>query len=112
MHALRQAHASPLPGRRWREAQAAQSGGLWVGAVVDSVEVDDWGKFKFVLVRLRDGGGRQKMLVRGGNYASEGALVEALHRQARASGSESAPHGVSFLIRSSGARPRMLWRGR
>jgi hypothetical protein len=52
-----------------------------VGALLEAVEVDDWGKFKFVLVRVRDHCGRQKLLVRGSNYASEGKLVEALHRQ-------------------------------
>ncbi len=68
---------------RWREAQAPPGGELWVGALLEAVEIDDWGKFKFVLVRVRDRGGRQKLLIRGGNYASEGALVEALHRQVR-----------------------------
>jgi hypothetical protein len=71
--------AAPCP-PRWREAQAA-AGGLWAGALLDAVEIDDWGKFKFVLVRVRDRAGRQKMLVRGRNYASEGTLLEALHRQ-------------------------------
>lgn len=66
---------------RWREAQAPKGGELWVGALLEAVEVDDWGKFKFVLVRLRDHTGKQKLLVRGSNYSSEGKLVEALHRQ-------------------------------
>jgi len=52
-----------------------------VGALLETVEIDDWGKFKFVLVRVRDHTGRQKLLVRGHNYASEGKLMEALHRQ-------------------------------
>ncbi|KIZ02453.1 hypothetical protein MNEG_5504 [Monoraphidium neglectum] len=76
---------------RWREAQAPQGGGLWVGALLEAVEVDDWGKFKFVLVRVRDRCGRQKLLVRGGNYASEGKLLERLHRQLLAAASA---HGV------------------
>lgn len=66
---------------RWREAQAPAGGDLWVGPLLDAVEVDDWGKFKFVLVRLRDHTGRQKLFVRGSNYASEGKLLEALHRK-------------------------------
>ncbi|GBF89057.1 hypothetical protein Rsub_01774 [Raphidocelis subcapitata] len=66
---------------RWREAQAPPGGELWVGALLETVEIDDWGKFKFVLVRLRDHAGRQKLVVRGANYSSEGKLLEGLHRQ-------------------------------
>jgi hypothetical protein len=134
---------------RWREAQAPPGGELWVGALLEAVEVDDWGKvrhagggwggerggtcrctfilewrgrlgdhpprctptaqaplstpprprpppaappqFKFVLVRLRDHAGRQKLFVRGRNYASEGKLLEGLHRQVLAAASA---HGV------------------
>ena len=69
---------------RWQEVQsAAQNGEQWVGALMDPVEVDDWGKFKFILVRMRDRNGRQRQLVRGSNYASQAQLVEKLHRQVR-----------------------------
>lgn len=66
---------------RWREVQSAQASELWVGALLESVEVDDWGKYKFLLLRIRDRAGRQKLLVRGANYASDAKLVEGLHRQ-------------------------------
>ncbi|KAI8464948.1 MAG: hypothetical protein J3K34DRAFT_489495 [Monoraphidium minutum] len=68
-------------GERWREAQAPAGGGLWVGALLEAVEIDGWGKFVFVLARVRGRGGRQKLLVRGANYASEAKLVEGLTRQ-------------------------------
>eukprot|EP00878_Enallax_costatus_P004817 GHUV01005069.1.p1 GENE.GHUV01005069.1~~GHUV01005069.1.p1 ORF type:complete len:604 (+),score=195.01 GHUV01005069.1:379-2190(+) len=67
--------------QRWRELQAPQASDLWVGALLESVEVDDWGKYKFLLLRIRDRAGRQKLLVRGANYASDARLVEGLHRQ-------------------------------
>jgi hypothetical protein len=60
-----------------------QAGELWVGALLESAEVDDWGKYKFLLLRLRDRAGRQKLLVRGSNYASDAKIVEGLHRQVR-----------------------------
>jgi hypothetical protein len=60
-----------------------QAGELWVGALLESAEVDDWGKYKFLLLRLRDRAGRQKLLVRGANYASDAKIVEGLHRQVR-----------------------------
>ncbi|KAF8060056.1 hypothetical protein HT031_004995 [Scenedesmus sp. PABB004] len=66
---------------RWREVHAATSSELWVGALLESVQVDDWGSYKFLLLRLRDRAGRTKLLVRGANYASDAKLVEGLHRQ-------------------------------
>lgn len=67
--------------QRWREVQSVQAGELWVGALLESAEVDDWGSYKFLLLRLRDRAGRQKLLVRGANYASDAKIVEGLHRQ-------------------------------
>jgi hypothetical protein len=61
--------------------QSVQASELWVGALLESAEVDDWGKYKFLLLRLRDRAGRQKLLVRGANYASDAKIVEGLHRQ-------------------------------
>lgn len=61
--------------------QSVQASELWVGALLESVEVDDWGEYKFLLLRLRDRSGRQKLLVRGANYASDAKIVEGLHRQ-------------------------------
>lgn len=68
--------------RRWERVQGASSNGdAWVGGLLPGVVVDDWGEFNFILVRVRALGGRQRMLVRGGNYASRAQLVEALTRQ-------------------------------
>jgi hypothetical protein len=71
---------------RWARVQGASNNGehpAWVGGLLQGVVVDDWGEFNFILVRVRGLGGRQRMLVRGGNYASRAQLVEALTRQVR-----------------------------
>jgi hypothetical protein len=52
-----------------------------VGALLEGVQVDPWGKFKFLLLRVKDRNGRQVLLVRGANNASESKLVEDLHKQ-------------------------------
>lgn len=54
---------------------------MWVGALLEGVQVDDWGKFKFLLMRLKDRNGRQVLLVRGANNRSESGIVEELHNQ-------------------------------
>lgn len=54
---------------------------MWVGALLEPVQVDSWGKFKFLLLRVRDRNGRQVLLVRGANNATEGAIIDALHKQ-------------------------------
>ncbi len=56
-------------------------GEAWVGAFLNVVEVDEWGSFRFVLLRLRDRNGRHKFLVRGHNYASDAQLLGAAHKQ-------------------------------
>lgn len=55
----------------------------WVGAMVEGTQVPQWGKFKFLLLRMRDHdiGGRSVTLVRGQNDASEARIVEELHKQ-------------------------------
>jgi hypothetical protein len=50
------------------------------------VQVDPWGKFKFMLLRVKDRNGRQVLLVRGANNSSESVIVEELHKQVRLTG--------------------------
>lgn len=54
---------------------------MWVGALLEGVQVDPWGKFKFMLLRVKDRNGRQVLLVRGANNSSESKIVEELHKQ-------------------------------
>jgi hypothetical protein len=52
-----------------------------VGALLAAVQVDDWGRFRWLLLRLRGRCGRQTLLVRGANNAGDAQIVEQLHRQ-------------------------------
>lgn len=54
---------------------------MWVGALLEGVQVDPWGKFKFMLLRVKDRNGRQVLLVRGANNSNESKIVEELHKQ-------------------------------
>lgn len=54
---------------------------MWVGALLEGVCVDPWGKFKFMLLRVKDRNGRQVLLVRGANNASESKIVEELRKE-------------------------------
>lgn len=47
------------------------------------VEVDDWGTFRFLLLRLRGRNDKQRVLLRGRNYCSEAQLVEDINRKVR-----------------------------
>ena len=68
----------------------AEQGKFWQSHIYKStlpaaaagVEIDDWGTFRFVAVKLRDArANRQKILVRGRNGCSEANLVEELNRK-------------------------------
>lgn len=58
-----------------------QGSTMWVGALLEGVQVDPWGKFKFMLLRVKDRNGRQVLLVRGANNSNESKIVEELHKQ-------------------------------
>lgn len=92
------------PVRRLETAAHPRSGGAWVGHHVATVDIDHWGRFKFVLLRLHEPSGtRHKLLVRGKvrdtlldvclpkrhimmphvqNYANEAKLVAAVQQEA------------------------------
>lgn len=72
---------------------AVQGPALWVGALLEAAQVDPWGKFKFLLLRMKDRNGRQMLLVRGSNNATDAKIVEELHREVR-EGREAAAEGV------------------
>jgi len=64
---------------RWRESIAAS--GAWIGNYMDTVEIDDWGTFRFLLLRLRGRDDKQRILLRGRNYCSEAQLIEDVNRK-------------------------------
>jgi hypothetical protein len=80
---------------------------MWVGALLEGVQVDPWGKFKFMLLRVKDRNGRQVLLVRGANNSSESQIVEELHKQVRptvAAAVMCAPACVLPLARAQSCR--------
>lgn len=66
--------------QRW-QASIAAAGDSWVGNLLTGVEIDDWGTFRFVAIKLRDRANRQKILVRGHNGSSEANLMEGINRK-------------------------------
>ena len=67
--------------RALKELDASTS---WVGDLLPVVEIDDWGKFRFALLRVRDEDGRTKLILRGRNYAEGESLKQQLRQQVRA----------------------------
>ncbi|GIL73521.1 hypothetical protein Vretimale_5221 [Volvox reticuliferus] len=62
----------------------------WVGTYIPIVQIDEWGSFRFLMLKLRDqlarggaapGTERQRILIRGHNYGSEGQLMEECSRE-------------------------------
>jgi hypothetical protein len=83
---------SPRPGthRALKQLDASSS---WVGDLLPVVEIDNWGKFRFVLVRVKDDSGRNKLILRGRNYAQEDALTSQLRQQV----GPSAAHALACM---------------
>ncbi|PNW76231.1 hypothetical protein CHLRE_12g542750v5 [Chlamydomonas reinhardtii] len=74
--------------RRVQESLA--QGPPWVGHYIPVVQIDEWGSFRFLMLKLRDqsmargttvGAERQRILIRGHNYGSEGQLMEECNRE-------------------------------
>ncbi|GLI64641.1 hypothetical protein VaNZ11_007953 [Volvox africanus] len=73
--------------RAERRVQESLGQGLpWVGNYIPIVQIDEWGSFRFLMLKLRDqsargGAERQRILIRGHNYGSEGRLMEECNRE-------------------------------
>ena len=95
---------------RWSAAGAAGAGpGSTAGAgasailaAVPAVSLDSWGRFSFVLVRITDRQGRQKMCVRGKNGYSDAAIQRQLEQEVAT---------AAVAQRSPGARLELLGSG-
>lgn len=92
---------------RWKEVATARSGDGWVGNFVTAVEVDDWGTFKFVMLRMKDRQNKQKLLIRGHNHSTEASLVEEANRQML---QLSAQHGLPVEMMEMIGSGVMEWR--
>jgi hypothetical protein len=87
-----------------------QGADCWAGSLLPATQVDEWGSFAFVLVRLRCIGvqHRQRLLVRGRNGCSQGALVEALRRELQ---QQARQHGLAMPWCELLGGGVMEWRG-
>ena len=73
-----------LHAHRWDSASHA--GASWAGHELPAVQIERFGRFTYVLVKLSDRTAGSKLLVRGKNGRSEAQLVSAITNEARAPG--------------------------
>ncbi len=67
---------------RWSAMQQQQQpADMWVGSFLTPVAIDEWGVFKFLLLRVSSRQQRQALLVRGRNGSSQGATIEAARHE-------------------------------
>ncbi|KAL4430834.1 hypothetical protein ABPG75_006090 [Micractinium tetrahymenae] len=90
---------------RWEQALSA--GGSWVGASLPGVRIDMSGKFEYSLLRVSDGVGHTRFLVRGHAGSSPASLLEAACREAAALSRAEGLPGVAVEIVGGGL---MEWR--
>ncbi len=67
--------------RRWDTA--ANAGISWAGQDIPAVQIDKFGKFPYILVRLSDRVAGNKLIVRGKNGRTESQLVSAVSKEVR-----------------------------
>lgn len=83
---------------RWEQIERACSGSLWAGGQLTAVEIDMYGRFTYVLIRVYEptsgsATGRQRFLVRGHQGSSPTELMEVVSRQVAA---VCAAHGLAL----------------
>ncbi|KAL6758339.1 hypothetical protein V8C86DRAFT_2600051 [Haematococcus lacustris] len=64
---------------RWRQSCGAADN--WIGTYLNTVEIDEWGVFKFLVLRVRGRHDRQRILLRGHNYCCEASLLEDVNQK-------------------------------
>lgn len=103
----RQAEIEHEVAARW-ETTAANT--AWVGAHLEPAVLDHWGRYGFVLSRLRDGSDHRKLLVRGRNGVNETGLAAALDQEVAQAAIKHRLMGARVEVLASGI---MEWaRGR
>lgn len=71
-----QQHIEKEANERWNKSFCSAP---WLGSYLDTIEIDDWGKFRFVLLKIKGQSDKEKILIRGRNYQSEGKMVEDMN---------------------------------
>lgn len=92
---------------RWQQLSAIDPGDRWVGSYLDTAQVDDWGRFLFILVRVRDNRQRQALLVRGRNFTSQEELYGTVVKEISSMASERGVAQVAAELLGGGI---MEWR--
>lgn len=77
---------------RWCQLQQ-QGDGAWAGCFLDAVQIDDWGMFAFLLLRVAVPGHGQRLLVRGRNGCSRAAVVEGVQLEVQ---QQARLHGMAL----------------
>ncbi|KAK9824568.1 hypothetical protein WJX72_011385 [[Myrmecia] bisecta] len=67
--------------QRWCHAGRQEGADSWVGAHLQSVQIDASGKFTFILMKVWDRQGRNRLLIRGKAQSSEGQLVQRVSHE-------------------------------
>ena len=91
---------------RWSAASGAPAGGgggnAGILAVVPAFQLDSWGKFRFVLARITDRQGRQKLLVRGSNGCEEDKVFRMLEQEVAATAVQQRQPGPRLELLGTG----------
>ena len=74
---------------RWGNTKL--SGMSWAGQYVTAVQIDSYGQFPFVLMKISDRTSAHRLLVRGKNGATEAQLVQAVMSEVRCSYNSERP---------------------
>ncbi|GLC68199.1 hypothetical protein PLESTF_000659300 [Pleodorina starrii] len=99
-----------------RVQESLGQGPPWVGQLIPIVQIDEWGSFRFLMLKLRDQGARggvpgsserQRIVIRGHNYGSEGQLMEECNREILALAHK---HGLPFEAPTCMGGGVMEWR--
>ncbi len=70
---------------RWSAGQVSTAPGgkekAWVGGLIPAVDIDEWGSFSFLVIRLCDNSGRQRIVIQGRNEVADEDILERVRAQ-------------------------------
>eukprot|EP00195_Chlamydomonas_chlamydogama_P003391 CAMPEP_0202914298 /NCGR_PEP_ID=MMETSP1392-20130828/62740_1 /ASSEMBLY_ACC=CAM_ASM_000868 /TAXON_ID=225041 /ORGANISM="Chlamydomonas chlamydogama, Strain SAG 11-48b" /LENGTH=503 /DNA_ID=CAMNT_0049605899 /DNA_START=304 /DNA_END=1814 /DNA_ORIENTATION=- len=77
---MKQAELEQQAEARWKESFTSNND-RWVGNLLETVQIDEWGSFRFLVVKVVGREGKQRILIRGQNCCTEAAIMETLNRK-------------------------------
>ncbi|EFN59520.1 hypothetical protein CHLNCDRAFT_56794 [Chlorella variabilis] len=90
---------------RWERSCSASD--AWAGRNLRGVQIDMWGRFKYCVLRVSDGAGRTRFIVRGRSGATPAQLLEAANQEAAGASRSGALPAVMVEVVGAGV---MEWR--